>query len=302
MTVVRSVLITGTSTGIGAACALHLDRLGWRVFAGVRREEDGLRLRESASSRLEWLLLDVTSAPQIAAATAQVAATTGGVLHGLVNNAGTAIGGPLEYLPIQDLRRQLEVNVVGLMAVTQAFLPLLRRGRGRIVNVGSVAGRVTTPMLGPYCASKHAVVALSDALRMELRPAGIAVVLVEPGPVRTPIWDKGERALRSAEARYSPEALERYRVLLAAFGRLIRSASRRGVAPERVAAVVAQALTARRPRHRCTVGWDARFRLALHTLLPQAWMDALVVRVFQRLGSRLVAGGAPRAAHGNPRD
>lgn len=197
----RSFVITGASTGIGRSAALHLDRLGHRVIAGVRNPGDGDALRTSASERLTPVVLDVTDADDIAQAVQVVDdALGGGPLDGLVNNAGISLGGPLEFLDIDRLRLQLEVNVVGLVAVTQALLPLLRRGPGRIVNIGSIGGRVTSPFMGPYCASKYAVEALSDALRMELGPWGIHVSVVEPGPVHSPIWDKGREQYREYAA------------------------------------------------------------------------------------------------------
>jgi NAD(P)-dependent dehydrogenase (short-subunit alcohol dehydrogenase family) len=186
-----AVLVTGASTGIGQACASRLVREGCRVFAGVRRAEDGERLSAAEPERLQWLLLDVTDAAQIAAAAEAVSRQVGEHgLAGLVNNAGIAIGGPLEFVTPDALRRQFEVNVIGLHAVTAAFLPLLRRGNGRIVHMGSISGRIASPFIGPYTASKHAVEGLTDSLRLELAPEGIHVSVIEPGQVRTPIWDK----------------------------------------------------------------------------------------------------------------
>jgi NAD(P)-dependent dehydrogenase (short-subunit alcohol dehydrogenase family) len=275
----RSVVITGASTGIGEACALHLDRAGWRVFAGVRREEDGLRLAAQASERLQWILLDVTDPPKIEAAVRQVESAVGaGGLHGLVNNAGIAIGGPLEFISLDQFRWQFEVNVFGLLQVTQTFLPLLRSARGRIANIGSIAGRVTTPMVGPYCASKHALESVTDALRLELAPWGIHASVIEPGVVSTPIWDKGVREMEAELSRMPPVALERYDVLIRAFRRLLGGAARRGVAPQVVVRAVEHALTSGRPRPRYLIGRDARLRLMAQTVLPRRWMDAVVLR------------------------
>jgi NAD(P)-dependent dehydrogenase (short-subunit alcohol dehydrogenase family) len=279
----RSVVITGSSTGIGEACALSLDRRGWRVFATVRREADGQRLASQASERFEWLLLDVTDPLSIGAAAEQVASRLGEApLDGLVNNAGIATGGPVEFVSLEQYRRAFEVNVVGLVAVTQAFLPLLRRGRGRIVNIGSIGGRVSSPMVSPYCASKHAVGAISDALRIELAPWGLHTSVIEPGVVVTPIWDKGLKDMDSAMHGLPPAALERYARLIRAFRRILAGAPRRGVPVGDVARVVERALVSRRPRHRYVVGTDARVRLALQTILPRRWMDAIVQRVLDR--------------------
>jgi NAD(P)-dependent dehydrogenase (short-subunit alcohol dehydrogenase family) len=278
-----SVLITGASTGIGEACALHLDRLGWQVFAGVRREEDGRRLADQGSGRLEWLLLDVTDPASISGAAAQVTSRLDEApLDGLVNNAGIATGGPVEFVSLEQYRRAFEVNVVGLVAVTQAFLPLLRRGRGRIVNIGSIGGRVSSPMVSPYCASKHAVEAISDALRIELAPWGIHTSVIEPGVVVTPIWDKGVKDMDGAMQGLPPAARERYARLIRAFRRILAGAPRRGVPTADVARVVERALVSRRPRHRYVVGMDAKVRLALQTILPRRWMDAIVLRVLDR--------------------
>jgi NAD(P)-dependent dehydrogenase (short-subunit alcohol dehydrogenase family) len=279
----RSVLITGASTGIGEACALSLDRQGWRVFAAVRQEEDGRRLQGQASERLHPVLLDVTDGPAIAAAVQVVESAVGpGGLQGLVNNAGIAVGGPLEFISLEQFRWQFEVNVFGLLQVTQMFLPLIRTGQGRIVNIGSIAGRVASPMVGPYCASKHAVEALTDALRLELAPWGLHVSVVEPGVVATPIWDKGIREMDAGLARMPAGGLERYDVLIRAFRQLLSGASRRGVTPDAVAKRVEHALTARRPPHRYLVGTDARLRLAAQTILPRRWMDALILRVLRQ--------------------
>jgi NAD(P)-dependent dehydrogenase (short-subunit alcohol dehydrogenase family) len=193
-----AVLVTGASSGIGQACATRLVREGCRVFAGVRRAEDGERLLAQCPEWLDWLILDVTNAGQIAAAAETVQRAVGDQgLAGLINNAGIAIGGPLEYVPAELLRRQLEVNVVGLHAVTVAMLPMVRRATGRIIHVGSISGRISSPLIGPYTASKHAVEGLTDSLRLELAPEGIHVAVIEPGQVRTPIWDKGVAGFRS---------------------------------------------------------------------------------------------------------
>ena len=188
----RTVVVTGSSSGIGEACALRLVAAGWRVYGGVRSPEAGELLRGRGIEPLE---LDVTNAEQIAAA----AETVGDSLDGLVDNAGIAIAAPLELVPVEELRHQLEVNVIGQVAVTQAFLPALRRSRGRIVLMGSIGGRSALPFLGPYAASKHALEAIADSLRVELRPWGIAVAIVEPASIKSGIWAKG--ASRADEMR-----------------------------------------------------------------------------------------------------
>ena len=189
----RSVLITGASTGIGRATALRLDAAGWRVFAGVRKEEDAAALSEAGSERLMPLILDITGAGQIAAAAARVEAESAAGLDGLVNNAGVAIPGPLETLAIEDFRRQVEVNMTAHVAVTQALLPAVRAATGRIVFISSIGGRVALPLTGAYHAAKFGIEAVGDVFRQELRPWGISVSIVEPGSIDTPIWERGER-------------------------------------------------------------------------------------------------------------
>ncbi|MBV9524482.1 MAG: SDR family oxidoreductase, partial [Candidatus Dormibacteraeota bacterium] len=273
-----AVVVTGASTGIGRATALHLDRLGLRVFAGVRRDEDADALASASTGRLQPLQLDVTNAGQLTRAAEQVGlALEGSRLAGIVNNAGIAVSGPVEFVPLEEWRRQFEVNVVGTVSAIQQFMPLLREHGGRIVNVSSVGGRFPQPMVAPYVASKHAVEAISDALRVELRPWGVGVALIEPGSVSTPIWEKGLRAGESMLAG-APERLSRL------YGRAIEVAMRtaqreneRGVQPERVARAVAHALLAKRPRTRYVVGVDARAMLMLKRVLPDRWRDEVIL-------------------------
>jgi short-subunit dehydrogenase len=208
-------------------------------------------------------------------------------LAGLVNNAGIAVGGPLEYLPVERLRTQLEVNVIGLHAVTQAFLPLIRKGRGRIVHIGSIAGRLASPFTGAYAASKHAVEALTDALRLELGPEGIQVAVVEPGQIRTPIWDKGMAEFGTIESRINQEGMDRYRGRLLALQYIVQRARVHSLSPDAVADAVIHALESPAPRTRYVVGGDARIRLWLSRLLPDRAMDALMHRAFARLERRV---------------
>ena len=226
----RTVLVTGASSGIGLACSLRLARAGWQVHGGVRTPEDAEAL---AKKGVESLELDVTDAAQIAAA----AETLGGELHGLVDNAGIAIAAPLELVPLDELRHQLEVNVVGQVAVVQALLPALRRARGRVVLMGSIGGRSALPFLGPYAASKHALEAIADSLRIELRPLGVEVSIVEPGSIATPIWRKG--AERADELREGFDE-ERATLYAPAVARLREVALARGpgVDPDEVAKAV----------------------------------------------------------------
>ena len=272
----RSAVVTGASTGIGRACALALQRSGWQVFAGVRKESDANDLAEAAPSGLTPLLLDVTDEGSIADAGRSVGAAVGEAgLGGLVNNAGVSFQGPLEHLPLEDLRRQFAVNVFGQLAVTQAFLPSLRRARGRIVLMSSISGLRPVPFLGPYSASKAALESLGDALRVELAPWGLKVVLIEPGSIATPIWAKGANTVDDIIDRLPPEGKERYATTLRRLSTLAVRTGMRGIAPEKVAAIVVRALERKRPRARYLVGLDAHLRARVESLLPTQLQDKL---------------------------
>ncbi|MBI3356165.1 MAG: SDR family oxidoreductase [Nitrospirae bacterium] len=276
----QTVVITGASTGIGAACALHLDRLGFEVFAGVRKSEDGVALQQRALNRLTPLLLDVTDADSIQKAKEFVAKEVGAAgLFGLVNNAGIAVAGPLEAVPIPDLRRQLEVNVIGQVAVTQAFLPLIRQAHGRIVNMGSIAGRAAMPLMGPYSASKFALEAITDALRLEVQQWGIHVSIIEPGAIATPIWDKSAKGAADLETSTLLELRTLYAAVVAGVRKVVQKAAERAISSDAVAKVVEQALTVPRPKTRYLVGTDAKLRALMVKLLPDRVADRLLTRV-----------------------
>lgn len=279
----KSALITGASTGIGCAAALRLDRAGWRVFAGVRKEADADSLREAGSERLTPLTLDVTDGGQIAAAAERVGAEVGEAgLDGLVNNAGIGVMGPLETLPLADFRRQIEVNLTGQVAVTQAMLPLIRRASGRVVFVSSAGGRMALPFGGPYHAAKFGLEAVADSLRQELRPWGIEVAVIEPGSIDTPIWERAVRSYEEMAARAPAAQEELYGKRLANLQEGARRTAARGIPPEKVAEAIADALTARRPRTRRRVGLDAQGQVLLRRLLPDRALDRLLA-AFLRL-------------------
>jgi NAD(P)-dependent dehydrogenase (short-subunit alcohol dehydrogenase family) len=267
------VIVTGGSSGIGEATALHLARLGFSVFVGVRRQEDAERMRDCG---LSPLFLDVTQPKQLSSARHEFGDQP---LAGLVNNAGITRGGPLEFVPVEDLRAQLEVNVIGQLAVTQTFIDALRSGHGRIVNVGSIQGRLATPITGPYGASKFALEAITDTLRRELILQGINVIMVEPGGVKTPMMGKTTRWIDRV-CRDGPPELSLY------YGDLIAGALKStnkidqhtGIDANKVARVIGNALTARRPRTRYLVGRDAVASAALARLLPDRMIDRLVLR------------------------
>jgi NAD(P)-dependent dehydrogenase (short-subunit alcohol dehydrogenase family) len=272
-----AVVITGASTGIGEACALRLDRIGFSVFAGVRKDADADRLRAEASSRLTPVRLDVTDQATIDAARHQVEETVGERgIAGVVNNAGVGYGGPIEFLPLDEWRAQFEVNVFGAVAVTQAFMPLVRKGQGRVVFIGSIGGRFASPFIAPYCASKYALEAIADCLRFELRPWGINVAIVEPGSIATPIWDKAEDTLARLKRELPTEAMERYGDAIAAIDAFTHDAAKRGIPPDAVAKSVQHALTAKRPKTRYLVGRDARIQAAASTVLPDRMLDRLI--------------------------
>ena len=276
---IRAVVITGASTGIGEACALRLDQQGWRVFAGVRKEADGERLKQQASDRLAPITIDVTDQATIESAAEVVASAVGEAgLAGLVNNAGITVPGPIEFLPIEELRRQLEVNTIGQIAVTQAFLALIRKGHGRIVNMGSIGGRMATPFIGAYCASKFAMEALTDSLRQELRPWDIGVSIVEPGSIATPIWEKGRAAADELEERLPQAARDLYGDAIDAMGRAVDKRAKAGIPADEVAKAVEHALTAKRPKTRYLVGMDARLPAILAKVVPDRARDGLIAR------------------------
>ncbi len=275
----KSVLVTGASTGIGRSTALRLDRSGWRVFAGVRKEGDAASLREAASDRLEPLMLDVTDASQIAAAAERIGEAVGGDgLDGLVNNAGIAVPGPLETLPIDDFKRQIDVNLSAQVAVTQAMLPAIRRASGRIVFITSIGGLMAFPMFGAYHAAKFGLEAVGDVFRQELRPWGISVSVVEPGSIATPIWERGEAEVDAIADRAGDGHRDLYGEAIDAYREVARKTGERGIPPEKVAARVEHALSARRPRVRYLVGADARGQAFASRVLPDRFVDWLVAR------------------------
>jgi NAD(P)-dependent dehydrogenase (short-subunit alcohol dehydrogenase family) len=273
-----SFLVTGASSGIGAATALQLDADGHDVFAGVEERGDAAALGR-ASERLRVVELDVTSEASIAAAVEAVRAVAPR-LDGLVNNAGVGFPGPLEVLPLGDLRRQLEVNVVGQVATTQAFLPLLRgtdagaEVPGRVVFVGSVGGVLAAPFAGAYHASKFAIEAIADVWRQELEPEEIAVVLIEPAAISTPIWTKAVAYLDDLQRGGSPR-LDRYRERLTAFRESLESADEHGKPAQDVAETIAEALTAEKPDTRYVVGGAGKLATALKPLVPDRLADRL---------------------------
>jgi NAD(P)-dependent dehydrogenase (short-subunit alcohol dehydrogenase family) len=255
-----AVMISGASTGIGEATALELDRRGYRVFAGVRNADAGERLRAKSTGRLTPLFLDVTDHAQIAATAKKVREQTGeNGLAGLINNAGIAVSCPLEILPITEFRRQLEVNVVGQLALIQAFIPQLRPCRGRVINISSINGAIALPYLGPYCASKFALEALSDSLRIELRQWGIKVIVIAPGAIKTPIWEKSAEMADKLAEGVSPEGMKLYEEDLQRWRKTIVKMAEAADPVEKIVEKIVLALTATRPRARYYLHFSQRF-------------------------------------------
>lgn len=255
----KAVFISGASSGIGKACALAMDRAGYRVFAGVRKEAAGNCLQLQTSGRITPVVLDITDSGQIAAAVASVHDALGDEvgLDGLVNNAGIVVSGPLEFLPIEGLRQQLEVNLIGHVAVTQAFLPLILKTKGRIVNIGSTAAFFAAPYLGAYAASKFAMEAITDTLRRELMGRGISVSVVEPGYTETPIWDKGYDQGDRLMEQLPEHARNLYQGGYQKGRKFLDKGRRHAISPKKIAAAVQHALGAERPKIRYVVGLDA---------------------------------------------
>jgi NAD(P)-dependent dehydrogenase (short-subunit alcohol dehydrogenase family) len=280
------VLITGASTGIGRATAIHLASLGFHVFAGVRRDADGQSLESDGGGNIKAVRIDVADDASIATAFETIRATVAddGLL-GLVNNAGIGIVGPIEYISRDDWHRQFDVNVFGHIAVTQSALPLLRahvqrhgRGAARIVNMSSIAGKIATPIVGPYSASKFALEAVSDSLRLELRPQGILVCLVNPGAIDTPIWKKGEASEAAIPADHP--ARELYGSMIDRVTNAAKNAAKSAIPPIAVAKAVEACLTGRRPKIRTFVGRDARAGAIAKAIIPDRFFDAFLARYY----------------------
>jgi NAD(P)-dependent dehydrogenase (short-subunit alcohol dehydrogenase family) len=262
----RAVLVTGASSGIGLACARRLAGAGYTVFAGARTAEGEARLAGTAS--VIPVRLDVTDEQSIEHARAAVVqALPPGGLAGVVNNAGVMVSGPLEHVPLAALLRQLEVNVVGVVGVTQRFLPLLRQAGGRIVNIGSTSGRVASPFGGPYCAAKFALEAINTAWREELRSSHVSVHCIDPGVVATPLWSKATEAEEAIHRGLSEDGRRRYGATLERRSGLLRRLARDGASADAVCNAVLHALSSPRPKRRYVVGFDAKVRVAAARLM-----------------------------------
>jgi len=273
----KVALITGASSGFGLLAALRLAKRGWIVFAGYRNEAAASSMQRQANEagvgiQVRPIKLDVTREEDVVQAIGQIQHEAGR-LDALVNNAGIAVGGFLEELPLSEWRRQFDTNLFGVIAVTRAALPMLRSSKGRIVMIGSVSGHIGFPALGPYCASKHALSGLAESLRLELASVGVAVSIVEPGPYRTAIWRKGMADITP------PAADSPYAKLLDRLLPMFEQSAKRGGDPQRVAAAIARALRARRPKLRYMPTMSERMTLAAKRFLPWSWMERASLRI-----------------------
>lgn len=273
----KSVVVTGASTGIGWGAAKVLVANGFHVFGSVRKPADGERLKAEFGEAFTPLLFDVTDEPAVRAGARQVEAALGSrTLAGLVNNAGIAVAGPLLHLPVEDFRRQMEVNVTAIVTVTQAFAPLLgaespaRRDPGRIVNISSVGGKTATPFLAPYCASKFAVEGLSESLRRELLPFGVDVIIIAPGAVATPIWGKADELDIAAYANTA------YAGPLARLLAYMQGLGKSGLPPERIGEAIHTALTTTKPKVRYTISPEPMQTFLSENILSKRGLDAIV--------------------------
>jgi len=276
----KTILITGTSTGIGRATALHLDQLGYQVIGTVRKESDAQDIQESASSKLRVLLLDVASPSDLFQFQESLEQELGnGGLWALINNAAIGFSSPLEFVALDQFRQLFEVNLFGLLAVTQICLPYIRQEQGRVINISSTASIVIAPFHGPYSAAKIGLNALSNALRLELRPFGIQVSVMVCGSVQTPIWDKGGALARHLWEEQPPEATQLYGAQYAQLGSFFEQMGHKGLPPKKVAETIDHALSSKQPKQTYYIGRDAQqFRL-LNKLVPERLRDWLILRI-----------------------
>ncbi|MCA9125498.1 MAG: SDR family oxidoreductase [Planctomycetales bacterium] len=286
-----SVLITGCSSGIGLACARVLAAAGWRVFASVRNDHDAEQL-VATGANVHPLIFDVTDEAMVQAAIAQVSTLVGSCgLDAIVNNAGIVVPGPMELLSTEDFHRQFAVNVFGVHTVIRAAMPLVRLaqlqrvkqrlGSARIVLIGSISGRVTPPYYGAYAASKHALEAMADAWRLELRPWKIAVSLIQPDSIATPIWNKVSHQIDELPDENTAEVAARYKEQLRSATRSSLTMGRTGLPTATVVSAVRRCLTARIPRSHYRVGLRTHAAVIASNLLPVRWMDYIMQRAMR---------------------
>ena len=266
-----SILITGASTGIGRACALHLDKQGFKIYAGVRNSEDFDSLIQVGSKNMQPVILDVCKEKDVEE-TLKIISNDNNSLFGLINNAGIGISGLVEATPVAVLKRIFEVNFIGLHRVTQAFLPMIRQNKGRIINIGSSSSFMSGPALGPYSASKFALRSYNDALRIEMKTFGVFVSLVAPGPIESAIWEKAKKYKEEVRKKISPELLKDYELFVKAGDNLFNQI--KPIPAVHVVHAVNHALTAKKPKYVYLVGRNA-ILARIFSSLPKKWSDSL---------------------------
>ena len=267
-----SLLITGASTGIGRACALHFDKQGIKIYAGVRNQDDYEDLQQVGSENLQPVILDVCNDSDVEETLKIISHDSNNSLFGLINNAGIGISGLIEAIPVAELKRIFEVNLFGLHRVTQAFLPMIRKNKGRIINIGSSSSFMSGPALGPYSASKFALRSYNDALRIEMKAFGVEVSLVAPGPIESAIWEKAIKYKEEIRKKTSPELLKDYDLFVKAGDNLFNQI--KPIPAIHVVNAVQHALTAKKPKYVYLVGKNAKMA-RIFSSLPKKWSDSL---------------------------
>lgn len=282
---VKSVLITGASSGIGYACAIDLAARGWRVFAAVRKKSDAKKLTDESAGKITPVIMDIVDYESVKKAAKIMEGLLAGTgLDALFNNAGISVQGPMEIVPLEMFEQQFRVNVFGHLAVTQAFLPLIRKARGRIVFMSSESGRITIPLVGPYSASKFALESMANALRMELLPWKIRVSLVEAATIKTPMWEKIDTTTDRLLAAIPGESKELYRTELDTLIHFPKKQANSGISMKKAVRVIRRSLSARFPRARYLVGWEARLFIMMHNIFPTIIVDWVSSKMIILLG------------------
>ncbi len=273
----KSVVITGTSSGIGKACVLNLDKHGFKIFATVRKTKDYRNIQRETSKNVIPLILDLSDENSIKSAYSIVSANVGeSGLSGLINNAAIAIGGSLEFMSITDIRKQFEINLFGQIAMIQTFLPLLRKGSGRIINISSTNGWVSFPFMGAYCATKYALEAISDALRLELEKWKIPVSVINPNKIISPIWEKSISITNSLFEKLPPEAKSYYDTILSGVIKTIRKTAYTALTPDIIVKAVFHALTAKKPKIRYLPSFETKILFLVSKILPKKMLNTII--------------------------
>lgn len=281
----KTILVTGASSGIGWATSLELAEKGWRVFAAVRKEEDAKKLKDASSNKVIPILMDIVDYESVKRGAADIEKMLeGDGLDALFNNAGISVQGPIEIIPIDMFEQQIRVNVFGHLFVTQTFLPLVRRAQGRIIFTSSESGRVTLPLMAPYSASKFALEAMANALRIELRRWKIKVSLMELQTIKTPMWEKIDTTTEKLVAGISQASRELYQHELRTLSVFPKWQAEMGISMNKAVRAIIRALNARTPKARYLVGWESRLLVYSYALWPTAMMDWFSSNVMILLG------------------